>query len=595
MRQVRFDRRGDPVSRCSITKFSTHEETGTAAFDSRFIPAFLVLLALGGCMRDPVVYPPKPPRPVTTMLLREEVPDSTNVVSGSVKSWKTESMGFEVSGRVEWVLEPGKNVFGLVKDVDGIVISPGTPLAQIDPDRYEVALESAAAALQVAKLEHEVALIRKEESIPSDIQSAKSDLELAKLDFARAKKLEDQNALSQAEFDLAENRMLNARDRLTSLEAMLKQSDAEAQSALAKIKQAEQGLRDAKRDLENTTLYAAYRGQVSSVEVVPGSVVSAGSPVLNLQMMDPIKVEIEVSGEQSRQLQLRQEVPISFITDEDQPHEMRALVYVVAPSADPATRTFTVTLLVLNTQSRPKLPAAACGTSAARTQDVWPLDVRSVIGAQRKLNDVHTDSFFIEEDAIETNEEGSFVWLLTDVQTGDEIPEVASVTRRQVELLDLRIPYLGNWVFREVRFHDEPPPLGLLAGQLEFPDGARNDWDGTSLVFDSGPQWMLRPGDLVRVNLSSQSPAAGYFVPVEAIYEESGRTYLFVVAQQDGVTIARKTLVNTMIRDNLKTGSKIQITPATPHDLDAETQIVVGGGHFLQDGERIAVQNGVSQ
>lgn len=578
-----------------MTEIGRHPGIETAAIAALVFPTVLILLLVGGCTPDPAVYPPKPPRPVTAMLLRKVVPDSRYLVSGSVKSWKTESMGFEVSGRVEWVLEPGKDVFGLVKDVSGNVISQGTPLAQIDPDRYEVALESAAAALQVAELEHEVALIRKEESIPSDIQSATSDLDLAKLDFARAKKLGDQKALSQAEYDVAENRLMNARDRITSLESMLKQSDAEVRSAQAKIKQAEQGLRDAKRDLENTTLYAAYRGQVSSVDVVPGSVISAGSPVLTLQMMDPIKVEIEVSGEQSRQLQRRQEVPISFITDEGQPHEMRALVYVVAPSADPTTHTFTVTLLILNAQSRPELPIAVTGSSIARTRDVWPLDVRSIVGAQEELDKAHGDAFFIEEDAIETTAEGSFVWLLTNAQTGQPIPEIATVTKRPVELLDLRIPYLGNWVFRQVRFIDSPPPpLGLIAGLLEFPDADREQWDGKSLIFDSGPQWMLRPGDLVRVNLSSQSPAEGYFVPVEAIYEESGQTFLFVVAEQDGGTIARKILVNTNITDKLDNDSKMQITPTDSSDIDKETRFVVGGVHFLQDGERIAIQSGES-
>ncbi|TWU40635.1 efflux RND transporter periplasmic adaptor subunit [Novipirellula artificiosorum] len=561
----------------------------------RIASAGLMLLVVG-CAPEPTVYPPKPPRPVTTLLLRKAVPDSQNIVSGSVKSWKTESMGFEVSGRIDWVLEPGRNVFGLVEDVNGRVISQGTQLAQIDPDRYEVAVESANAALEVAQLEHEVAQIRKEESIPFDIKSAESDLDLAKDDFARAKKLQAQNAISEAEFDAAENRLGNAQDRIQSLESLLKQSDVEVKSALAKIKKAKQTLRDAERDLKHTTLYAAYRGQISAVDVVPGSVVASGSPVLTLQMMDPIKVEIEVSNEQSRYLQRRQEVPVSFVTGDGQPRETRALVYVVDPSANPATRTFTVTLLILNDQARPEIPASVSGTHVARTQDVWPLDIRSIIGAdQQVLGDAPEDAFFVDEDAIETNPDGSFVWLMTDVQRGQPIPEVVAVTKRPVELLDLRIPYLGNWVFRQVRFVDNPPPpLGLLAGRLEFPEGDREQWDGKSLIFDSGPQWMLRPGDLVRVNLSSQSPEAGYFVPVEAIYEESGETFLFVVKQKDGQTVARKTAVKKVNADDLDNGSKMQILPSPSNDIGDGTQIVVGGVHFLQDGDRIAVQPGES-
>jgi len=554
----------------------------------------LLFTGLAGCTPEPEVYPPKPPRPVTTMVLREAAPDSLNMASGSVRSWKIEAMGLEVPGRIEWVLEPGRNVFGLVKDVSGTVISPGTPLAQIDPDRYEVAVESAAAALEVAKLDQEVASIRQQESIPADIQSAESDLDLAKIEFARSRKLQNQNAISESEYDVAANRLLNAKNRLTSLQSLLKQSAAEVKSALAKIKKAEQALRDAERDLENTTLYAAYRGQVSAVDVVPGSVVAAGAPVLTLQMMDPIKVEIEVSAEQSRQLQRRQQVPVTFVTADGETRVARALVYVVDPSADPATRTFTVTLLILNEQSRPELPASVAGASVARTQDVWPLDIRSIIVTDQETElELPDDAFFVEEDAIETSTEGSFVWLMTNVQKGDPIPEVVLLTRRPVELLDLRIPYLGNWVFRHVRFLGSlPPPIGLLAGALEFPDSDREQWDGERLVFDSGPQWMLRPGDLVRVNLSSQSPDVGFFVPVEAIYEESGDTFLFVVESREGETVARKTQVETVIPDQLDNGSMMQIIPPPASSLGDGAVIVVGGVHFLRDGEPIAIQTG---
>ncbi|MCO8121602.1 HlyD family efflux transporter periplasmic adaptor subunit [Stieleria sp. TO1_6] len=550
------------------------------------LSCLLMALAMIGCgNRDPV-YPPKPPRAVTTMTLQQSEPDSSYLVSGSVKSWKTEAIGFEIPGRIQWVLEPGENVFGRVEDAEGRLISQGTPLAKIDPERYEVAVESAKAALDVATLEVEVASIRMTESIPADLESAKSDLELAKIDFERAEKLKLKNAISASQYDAAANRMTTRSARISSLESTLKQSAAELKSAQARVESARQTLRDAQRDLANTTLYAAYRGQISSVDVVPGSVVTAGAPVLTLQMMDPIKVQIEVSAEQSRRLQRRQQVPVTFVGHNQQPVNDSALVYVVDPSADPATRTFSVTLLILNQQARPPLPDDLAGCHVARTQDVWPLQINSIIG-------VADDTQLVEEDAIETTTDGSYVWLMSNASKGEPIPDLVKLEKRKVELLDLRIPYLGNWVFRQVKFvGDAPSPRCLLAGQLEFPDDDRQLWDQTSLVFDSGPQWMLRPGDLVQVNLSSQSLDQGYFVPVDAVYQDAGSAFVFVVDAQGDQTIASKTPVRVVIGDDLDTGSVIQILPMDSEQFSSDTQIVVEGVHFLDDGEPISIQRG---
>ena len=117
-----------------------------------------------------------------------------------------------------------------------------------------------------------------------------------------------QNAASESELDQAVNLVQTRKARVASLEATEKQTRAELKAALAQIKSAQQAVRDATRDLEHTTLYASYRGQISDVHVVPGSVVSPGSPVVTLQMMDPIKIEVEVSADKSRELRQRQRV-----------------------------------------------------------------------------------------------------------------------------------------------------------------------------------------------------------------------------------------------------------------------------------------------
>ena len=49
----------------------------------------------------------------------------------------------------------------------------------------------------------------------------------------------------------------------------------------------------------------AFAGQVADVDVIPGSVVRRGQPAVTVQMMDPIKVEVEVAAATARRLNER--------------------------------------------------------------------------------------------------------------------------------------------------------------------------------------------------------------------------------------------------------------------------------------------------
>ena len=82
-----------------------------------------------GCSTDPESDQPREPapRPVSVITLQESDPSLSLNVTGQVGSWKTEDIGFEVSGRVQYVIEPETNVdvpFGE---------ETGQELARIDP------------------------------------------------------------------------------------------------------------------------------------------------------------------------------------------------------------------------------------------------------------------------------------------------------------------------------------------------------------------------------------------------------------------------------------------------------------------------------
>ncbi|MEM7314445.1 MAG: HlyD family efflux transporter periplasmic adaptor subunit, partial [Planctomycetota bacterium] len=436
--------------------------------NSLFSYSLIGLLAIAGCRNNGDEFPAKAPRPVTTFRLVKSTPQSPSQVTGSVESWKTEQIGFEIPGKLEWVLEPGKNIEPQVSNSDGAELKPGTPLAQIDATQFDVAVRNAKASVDVAKRNLEVAQISLTDSIPEQIKSAQADLDFAKTEYERYKKLVVENAVSQTATDQTKNRYEVQVARMTNLLSSKKQAEAEVQAADARLRSAGLALENAERDLKNTTLYASFGGQIESVDVVPGSIVSAGSPIMKLQMMNPIKIDIEVSAQQSRQLQRNRQAAISYELPDGGRQTSRGMLYQVNPSADASTRTFTATFLIFNEQRRPELPESLKSLPLARTSEFWPLKVNEIIKGR-------PGNFMIEEGAIETEGEESWVWMAKDIVRGDPLPPFLSVERKKVSLGTTRIPFLGNWMFREVAFADSAVNSeNMIVGSLQFPDTPRD-------------------------------------------------------------------------------------------------------------------------
>ena len=96
------------------------------------ILALPVLLVASCELAETTLQREKSPRPVTVIELQPTSPRSTSQLTGSVASWKTEEMGFQVQGRVESVLEPGQNIRGRTVDETGQEISQGTVIAALE-------------------------------------------------------------------------------------------------------------------------------------------------------------------------------------------------------------------------------------------------------------------------------------------------------------------------------------------------------------------------------------------------------------------------------------------------------------------------------
>lgn len=550
--------------------------------------AWLVLVLftphLLGCAKVETARMEKAPRAVTVMTLQTGIPTSSRDVSATVTSWKTEEIGFEVSGRVRWVLEPGAEIEGRVFDSSGNAVTPGTALAQLDPERYSLAVESAKAQVSVAELQQAGIEVDLNSGIPADREAATADLDLAQLEYRRSKQLVAQNAVSQADLDKSLAQLRTTQARISTIDAQTKQTQAQLQSSVASVNQAKQSLKDAQRNLADTTLYSSFRGQVADVHVVPGSVVAQGSPVLTIQMMNPIKVEVELSAQQSRTISQRHTLPIVVTMPDGTKLRREGFVYAIAPAADTSTRTFTLTLLVLNEEIEQPWPEETNGKSVARTSDIWRMDFDF-------LPDAPAGTFYIDQKAICRDDQGDYVWKCLNAKVEEPLPQLLEVAKMRINKGDRSIPFLGNWVFQTVTVNDESfnPQADLFAGELQVAEGTPNDWNGKLVFMDRGDQWMLRPGDLVTVDLSATDTTAGLYVPVEAIYEESGKTYLFVAKTSGDGTLAKRIPVEVATDTKLEVGTVRRVLPPANEESLEGKQIIVGGVHFLNDGDQVSI------
>ena len=543
----------------------------------------VLILHFVGCQAE-TSSKEKRPRPVESAVLTTQAPPARGLVSAVVASWKIEKVGAEVAGSIDWIVENNTEIQGRIRDDQGNVVVKGTPIAGLDQEKYILQLEAAAADVARAKNAIEAVQIEIEQSIPSQIRAAEASNKRAKEELDRSLHLIKKGAASGSDLSRDESNFANAQEGLKQLSSLLSAKKTDLQSRRSNLSKAEKALRAAERDVEDCTLYASFSGQISRVLAVPKSVVAAGYPIAVLQMMDPIKVELEVSPEDSRQLQDRQRLGVIVKKADGSTMELDGLLQQVDGVADPKERTFTVTILVANKRSIESGPNILNDLTKATTDQTWRFNFQFFGGAE-------SGKHYAPIDAIHSDSEGKFVWRITNVTVHDPLPEdrTLQVEKMRINTVGSNLSFLGNWVLSEVEFLDATfdPDSGLIAGKLQVASGEPDDWVGSEIMIEkSKGQWLLRPGDIVQVDLAKSNPTDGLFVPMDAIARKDGKNTLFLVDDSSSKTIVQQTEVKINDTD-AHLSSFIQIEAADPNVSLVGKRYVTKGTHYLRDQEPV--------
>ncbi len=441
----------------------------------RCLALLLAVSLLAGCGGSAADEGGQPlPRPVAVFPLQSIDPSTKLAVTGSLAAWKVEEIGFQVGGRIENIyFEAGENLYGRTFDEEGTMLTPGDTIAELESRRYQLAKDSAEANLQSALARVKALHTEIEYIIPKRVAAAGARQKLASQEFARIETLyrapggtvtKSQLDKAQADLDTAD---ADLREQIESRNVKLAELKAIESQAL----EAAEAVEQAKKDLEDTRLTAPYHGQIAEMQVIEGGVVQAGQPVVRVQMMDPLKIEVSVSPETDRRVGLGDLLDVYI--DENSP-PMEGYVWLKDTVADPATRTFRLQLLVRNQLIESGLPASDEKKDYYRAGSVGQLFTESaerkapyyvVAGARRRS--LYEDS------------QGPFVWRLAE--SSDPVQGAEGETARKMKLEKVRVkvgearlPFLQVATFRELTdVGTLDPENDFIVGDILRPDGTR--------------------------------------------------------------------------------------------------------------------------
>lgn len=279
----------------------------------------------------------------------------------------------------------------------------------------------------------------------------------------------------------------------------------------------------------------------------------------------------------ARNIQHGNRFPVFIRQQDGSELEMGAFVYMIDPTADPETRTFTVTLFVRNNKTKAQAPPELKDVPFARTASIFQI--------VRGLGNQDPNRKYIAENAIQKDKQGLFLYKILNRQTttlGRTNP-VLQVDKVRVNLGEEQIKMLGLLTFQEVKLATPEKfnlDSALFTGPITVPSQKGVVWDGKTVLEDRR-RWQLRPGDLVSVELGIETQP-GFYVPLNSVRIEKNRKYLFTVSPEKKV---KKIEISSF--ENV--GKLIRVLAAGGQKLATGSRVVLGQAHYLQDGEPVNI------
>lgn len=241
------------------------------------------------------------PREVKTQRVVEVPMERTVTVTGTLAAFDQATVSAKVPGRVR----------SIAVDL-GSVVRRGQVIAQLEQQDSQLRLQQAEAALAQARARIGLSPDGSDERINPEetatVRQARAVLDEAKLKLDRANSLVKQGVIARAQLDTAEaehkvalSRYQDAIEEIRNRQAMVVQRRSE--------------LEIARQQLKDTTISAPFDGMIEERRTSVGEYLAAGTPVVTLVRIDPLRLRVEVPERESRSVHQGQQVRVTIEGD----------------------------------------------------------------------------------------------------------------------------------------------------------------------------------------------------------------------------------------------------------------------------------------
>ncbi|HSE38261.1 MAG TPA: HlyD family efflux transporter periplasmic adaptor subunit, partial [Blastocatellia bacterium] len=216
--------------------------------------------------------------------------EQTVTVTGTLAAYDQATVSAKVPGRVK----------SIAVDL-GSVVRSGQIIAQLEQQDYQLRLQQAEAALAQARARVGLSPEGKDDRIDPErtgtVRQAQALLDEANQKLERAQNLVRRGVLAKAELDAAE-----AAQKV----ALSRYQDAveEIRNRQALVVQRRSELEIARQQLADSSIYAPFDGVVQEKRTSLGEYLAAGTPIVNVVRMDPLRLRAEVPERESRNVQV---------------------------------------------------------------------------------------------------------------------------------------------------------------------------------------------------------------------------------------------------------------------------------------------------
>lgn len=347
----------------------------------------------------------KEARAVKTAQVSEIPMERAVTVSGTLAAQDQATVSAKVPGRVQTI------------SVDlGSVVRKGQSLAQLEQQDYALRLQQAEAALAQARARVGLAPDGKDEQVDpektSTVRQARALLDDAKLKLERAKSLLEKGVIAQAQLDTAEADYKVALSRYQD-------GIEEIRNRQGLVVQRRSELEIARQQLTDSTIYAPFDGVVQEKRTSVGEYLAAGTPIVNIVRMDPLRLRAEVPEREAHNVKQGLQVRV---TVEGDTQVYTGVIARLSPSLTEQNRILIVEAEVHN-NGRLRPGSFARADIVADARGLSPAVPASALVSFAGIDKVITiqDGKALEKPVTLGRHAGEWVEILSGVKTGDTV------------------------------------------------------------------------------------------------------------------------------------------------------------------------------